>query len=327
MKAALIAASAVGTVSVGGVTWAATGQSDFGLTGGASKAPAAVQKVQDAAPAAPPTCLPKSKLPKLPATPKASNLPKAPDASKPNLPLPKDVPTLPKDVPGTPKDVPGLPKDVPGTPKDLPGAPATLPAAPKDLPKNLPATPGVPGAPQKVPGAPALPDCGPDAGRLPGAKPSTLPTALPKPGAPKLPAVPALRCDSLPPAVPVGGSVEKTLILPKGLAFTTAHSAVKEVNGRRFCTITQKWAGKAGQWLTVERLKVPAGVTEKDLRKTLKLPAAGGRQITVNGHAAWQSPSGEGVLVYDQNGYSLLVNGSPVMAGGLKDLTGALQAR
>ncbi|MFG1998894.1 hypothetical protein ACGFNU_07085 [Spirillospora sp. NPDC048911] len=317
MKAALIAASAAGAVTVGGVTWAATGQTDLGLMGSSTpKAPVAVEKVRDALPATPPTCLPKAGLPKVPGAkaPSLPNVPKAPDASKPNLP---NVPNVPngKDLPGAPKDVPGLPKDVPAVPKDVPNAPKDVPGTPKN----------VPGAPKDTP---ALPDCLPSTGKLPSTAPSTNPTAAPKPelpGSPKLPAAPKLSCDKLPPAVPVGGSLEKTFILPKGLRFASAHGASKELEARKICAITQKWTGKAGQWLTVERLKVPAGITEQELRKALDLPATGGRQISLNGGLAWQSPAGGGVLLYDQDGYSLFVNGSPVMSGGVKDLSGALQ--
>ncbi|GAA2605963.1 hypothetical protein SMC26_32645 [Actinomadura fulvescens] len=318
-KAVLVAASAAGAVAVGGVTWAATGQSSLGLPGGAPKSPVAAQKVRDALPAAPATaCLPKDKLPKVPDAkapnvPNVPNAPKAPDASKPNLP----------NVPGAPQDVPGVPKNVPGAPKDLPSLPkADVPAVPKDVP-NVPKD--VPGVPKDVP---ALPACPPGTGRVPSPAPSTLPTDAPKPNLPSLPKVPGVPkkpdCGQLPPAVQLGGSIEKTFIAPKGLRFASAKSAFIEVKSRKICTITQKWTGAAGQWLTVERLKVPAGVTERELRKALRLPQTGGRQISLNGGLAWQSPANGGVLLYDQNGYSLFVNGSRVMSGGLQDLTGAL---
>ncbi|KAB2350664.1 hypothetical protein [Actinomadura rudentiformis] len=314
MKAGLIAASTIGAVAIGGVTWAATGQSGLGLPGGSPKAPVEAQKVQDALPAAPPTCLPKAGLPKVPdaKAPDLPNAPKAPDASKPNLPNVPSVPNAPKAPDAKPSNLPSVPNpNVPAVPKDVPGAPKDLPGAPKD----------VPGVPKDVP---ALPNCLPDTGSLPSGAPSNLPTNAPKPGLPKLPGAPKLSCDKLPAPVQIGGSIEKTLILPKGLQFASANHGSIELKSRKICAITQKWTGKAGQWLTVERLKVPAGITEQDLRKALKLPEKGGKKISLNGGLAWQSSAGTGVLLFDQEGYSLFVNGSPVMAGSVQDLTGAL---
>ncbi|MFI0454229.1 hypothetical protein [Actinomadura sp. 6N118] len=305
MKAALIAASAAGAVALGGVTWAATGQSGLGLSGGSSKAPVDAQKVRDAVPAAPPTCLPKAGLPKVPdaKAPNLPNVPKAPDVSKPNLP---NVPNAPKAPDAKPSNLPDVPNpNVPAVPKDVPGLPKDVPGVPKDVP--------------------ALPNCLPDTGSLPSGTPSNLPTNAPKPELPKLPGAPKLSCDKLPAPVQIGGSIEKTLIQPKGLQFASANHGSIELKSRKICAITQKWTGKAGQWLTVERLKVPAGITEQDLRKALKLPETGGKKISLNGSLAWQSSAGTGVLLFDKDGYSLFVNGSPVVAGSVKDLTSALQ--
>jgi hypothetical protein len=66
-------------------------------------------------------------------------------------------------------------------------------------------------------------------------------------------------------------------------------------------------------------------MTEDKLRQSLRLPD-GGRKVSVGGAAAWQSPTGDGVLVVEPDGYSaLLVNGSPVFAGSLQDMAGKLR--
>lgn len=47
--------------------------------------------------------------------------------------------------------------------------------------------------------------------------------------------------------------------------------------------------------------------------------------VAVGGATAWQAPGGAGVLVFDQNGYSLFLNGSPALSGDLKDVAAALR--
>jgi hypothetical protein len=136
--------------------------------------------------------------------------------------------------------------------------------------------------------------------------------------------VPALDCRTLAPAVKIGGPVEKTVMLAKGLKYSAATPGTADLKKLNICAVTQKWTGKAGQWLTVETLKTPAGMTQNQLRQALKLPE-GGTPLTVDGVAAYQGPHGGGVLVFDPSGYSLFVNGSPVLTGGPKDIATALR--
>ncbi|MEU9023426.1 hypothetical protein [Actinomadura sp. NPDC048394] len=321
LKAALIAAGAIGTVAVGGgATWAMTGShQDAGLQSGDSKLPAA-HRVVDAAPKTVPTCLP-AQPPKTGKLPKTGELPKTGA-----LPKPGDVPTA--GLPQTGK----LPEGkVPGTEKlrkDAETAKKKAEAAKPTVSVPNPGVPGVvaPGAqPTSLPsGRPDLPACAPSAKPLPkGGVPSTKPSAR-VPGKPAVPAVPALDCRTLAPAVKIGGPVEKTVMLAKGLKYSAATPGTADLKKLNICAVTQKWTGKAGQWLTVETLKTPAGMTQNQLRQALKLPE-GGTPLTVDGFAAYQGPRGGGVLVFDPNGFSLFVNGSPVLAGGPKDVATALR--
>ncbi|TMR05393.1 hypothetical protein ETD83_06735 [Actinomadura soli] len=335
LKAALIAASAVGTVAVGGgATWAMAGASDPAAPQPASaKAPAAERQVQDKVPATPPTCLPAK--PGLP----GAKLPngKLPDAAakkeiekhlKQN-PAGKDLPQgqLPKPgvpaVPGAPK--PGVPA-VPGAPN--PGVPGNVPnpGVPGNLPKaDLPKT-DVPGV--KAPDAKTLPknlpSCAPSTGDLGKNLPAPGPENGRVPGKPGLPSAPKLDCSKLSPAVKVGSPVEKAVMLTKGLRYASAVPGTAELRKHNICAVTQKWTGAAGQWITVETLKTPAGMSQNQLRQALNLPQ-GGTPITVYGTAGWMGPGGSGVLLFDPNGYSMFVNGSPVLSGGLKDVTAALR--
>ncbi|WUI00278.1 hypothetical protein OHR68_00165 [Spirillospora sp. NBC_00431] len=325
LKAALIAASAVGTIAVGGgATWAMTGASDPATPQPVgAKAPATERQVTDKAPKTPPTCLPAkpgaklpgAKLPggqlpggKLPDTGAKKELEKQLKQNPASKNLPK--PELPKtDVPNgqvpngqLPKtDVPGnLPKaDVPKT--DIPGVKA--PNA-KTLPKDLPT-------------------CAPSTGDLGKNAPAPAPGAR-VPGKPGVPALPKLDCGKLPPAVKVGGPVEKTVMLTKGLRHVSTVPGSADLRKHNICAVTQKWTGAAGQWITVETLKTPTGMTQNQLRQAMNLPQ-GGTPITVSGVAGWMAPGGSGVLLFDPSGYSMFVNGSPVLSGGLKDVTTALR--
>ncbi|CNE66052.1 Uncharacterised protein [Mycobacterium tuberculosis] len=321
LKAALIAASAVGTVAVGGgATWAMTGSHhEAGLQSSAAEAPAAAaRKAPDAAPKTLPTCLPaKSDLRK--ADPRKGGLPGGvdlPDAKVPETGAKKQVEQRLKQNPVT-ENLPerSLPKaEVPKA--EVPGvkAPdAELPDA--ELPDAQ-----VPDLKGKLPAN--LPTCAPSAEDVPGnARAAQPPVSVPaKPG---LPAVPKLDCGRLQPAVKVGGAVEKAIVLPKGLRYVSTVPGTADLRKRQICAITQRWTGTAGRWLTVETLKTPAGMTQNQLRQALKLPE-GGTPVTVAGVSGWQSPNGGGVLLFDSNGRSLFVDGSPVLAGGLQDVAAAL---
>ncbi|WP_396448377.1 hypothetical protein [Actinomadura sp.] len=313
LKAALIAASAVGTVAVGGgATWAMTGtHHEAGLQSNGAKVPAAARQAPAPAPKTLPTCLPaKGDLPGtgLPGT----GLPEAklPEAKLPETGAKKQVEGQLKQNPVT-KDLPetGIPA------QDLPKAGLPKAGLPKtDVPANLKG---------KVPAD--LPACAPSPD-LKKSAPAAAPSAR-VPAKPGLPAVPELDCSKLRPAVKVGGAVEKAVMLPKGLRYASTVPGSADLRKREVCAVVQKWTGKAGRWLTVETLKTPSGMTQNQLRQALRLPE-GGTPVTVAGAAGWQAPNGGGVLLFDPNGYSLLVNGSPVLAGGLQDVATALrQAR
>ncbi|MGI5323594.1 hypothetical protein [Actinomadura nitritigenes] len=331
LKAALIAAGAIGTVAVGGgATWAMTGShQNADLQSGDSKLPAA-HRVVDAAPKTAPTCLPA--LPKTGKPPKTGKLP-----ADGRLPKTGDLPTagVPKagELPKT-GDLPAgktPASKLPTTEKLRKETDALKKKAEAGAPSvNVP-NPGVPGVvapgtqPTALPsGKPSLPACAPSAKPLhkagaPAAKPSAR-----VPGKPALPAAPALDCRTLAPAVKVGGTVERTVMLAKGLKYVSATPGTTDLKKLNICAVTQKWTGKAGRWLTVESLKTPAGMTQNQLRQALKLPE-GGTPLTIDGVAAYQGPRGGGVLVFDPNGYSLFVNGNPVLAGGPKDIATALR--
>ncbi|QKW39359.1 hypothetical protein HUT06_39415 [Actinomadura sp. NAK00032] len=333
LKAALIAASAVGTVAVGGgATWAMTGSHhEAGLQSNDAKAPTAVErKVQDAAPKTLPTCIP-AKLSKAGAP--AAGLPET-GAKKQLEQQRKQVEQQLKQnpagakLPDTGVPAPGLPKgelpkgELPKTelPKtDLPGAKVPGAEVPADVKNKVPAD--VKG---KVPAN--LPTCPPSTKDTPAGARSAPPAAR-VPAKPAAPAVPKLDCSTLKPAVKVGGAAEKAAMLTKGLRYASTVPGSAELREQRVCAVTQKWVGKAGQWVTVQTLKTPAGMSQAELRKTLKLPE-GGTPVAVAGVAAWQSPKGGGVLLFDPNGYSMYLDGSPVLAGGLPDMATALrQAR
>ncbi|XVQ11991.1 hypothetical protein ACQP1W_05255 [Spirillospora sp. CA-255316] len=296
LKAAVITFSAVGAVAAGGVTWASVAQPEAAPRSAHGQLPAAVQKAKEAAPKTAPTCLPASELKK-----KASELTKkgeqtvnqsggaAADAQR-------QVPDVKDKLPAEAK---------PGT--SIQTAPAGRAQAPA-------AQPGVPQA--------ELPACPPDnAGARTLPKPDAKAPAAPN--VPAVPAVPGLDCDKLTPAVPAGGTVERAIMLPKGLKHASNKAAVKPLGAKqKLCSVTQKWVSQAGNgtWITVERIKTPAQTSEQQLRQALKLPE-GGRTTAVNGTVVWQAPAGQsGVLLFDPAGYSLFVNGSPVLSTGLQDV-------
>ncbi|TYB48656.1 hypothetical protein FXF69_05590 [Actinomadura chibensis] len=189
-----------------------------------------------------------------------------------------------------------------------------------ELPK--PGVPGVKAPDGKLPAD--LPTCAPNPKDLGKHLPAAPKPDARVPGKPALPAAPKLDCDSLKPAVPVGSAVEKTVMLAKGLHYTSTVPGGAELGKLNICGVTQKWTGAAGQWITVETLKTPAGMTQNQLRQALKLPQ-GGTPVNLFGSAGWMGPGGSGLLLFDPNGYSLFVNGSPVFAGSLQDVTGALR--
>ncbi|MEW2355264.1 hypothetical protein [Spirillospora sp. NPDC029432] len=286
LKAAVIAASAVGAVAAGGVTWASVAQPEAAPVSANGQLPDAVKKAKPSAPAVPtPTCVPASDLAK-----------KGEQAARKGA---GDLPDVKGQLPSKNQvQVPGA--EVPAKPD------ARLPEG--KLPKGELPKAELPPCPETGAG---------DNARKPGAK---LPEAK-KPEV-KVPAVTAPDCAKLAPAVEVGGPVERAIMLPKGLKYASATKAPKELRAKNICAVTQKWVSRAGStgWITVERIQAPAGMEGQRLRQALKLPQ-GGKTTNVNGAVVWQAPAGQsGVLVASPDGGALFVNGSPVYQGGLQDL-------
>ncbi|MFS2294191.1 MAG: hypothetical protein FWJ90_16115 [Actinomadura sp.] len=296
LKAALIAASAVGTVAVGGgAAWAMTGSHQEADLRPGSGTTAVERKLEDARPGATPTCLPaKPDLPgaKLPET----------DAKKQvrrqleQHPVTGDLPKT--NVPETGLEGAKLPD------AKLPDA--ELPDVKDELPADLPVCPpsGKPGEEARK-AAPAV------------KQPNQIPA---KPG---VPAVPRLDCSTLKPAVKVGGPVERAVMLTKGLRHVSTVPSSAELREQNICAVTQKWADRTGRWITVQTLKTPAGMTQDQLRQALDLtgkPAP----VDVRGTTGWIFRDRGAVLLPAPDGRSLLVSGSPALAGDLKNVTAGL---
>ncbi|MFC5753022.1 hypothetical protein [Actinomadura rugatobispora] len=297
LKAAVITASTVGAVAVGGVTWASVAQPDAAPVSAHDKLPATVQKAKEAAPKTAPTCLPAAELKKKAAELARKGQQTAEQGAGAAAGAQRQVPDVKDKLPADAK---------PGTSiQTAPAGKAQVPAA----------KPGVPQA-----DLPACPPAAPGARTLP--KPDAKAPAAPQ--APAVPSVSDLNCDKLAPAVPAGGTVERAIMLPKGLKHAGNKAAAKPLGAKQqLCSVTQKWVSGAGtgSWITVERIKTPAQTSEQQLRQALKLPE-GGRTTAVNGTVVWQAPAGQsGVLLFDPAGYSLFVNGSPVLSSaGLQDV-------
>ncbi|WP_395110921.1 hypothetical protein [Actinomadura sp. SCN-SB] len=264
IKAAVIAASAVGAVAAGGVTWASVAQTDAAPRAAHDRLPAAVNDARQGAPKVLPSCLPASEL-----TKKGSELAKKGEGE---VKAPVAKPRVPNaELPPCP-DVSALPKQ---------GA-------------RVPSAPGVPQAPE----------------------------------VPQVPGVGGLGCDKLAPAVEVGGPLERTVMLSKGLKHVSSKTGVRKVGAAQACTVTQKWVSKAAGtagWVTVERIKTPARTAEQEVRKAVGVPAGAVRTTTANGVVMLQAPAGRsGVLMIDPAGYALFLNGSPVASTSLQDVAAQL---
>jgi hypothetical protein len=187
---------------------------------------------------------------------------------------------------------------------------------------DMPDVPGMPGG-KGVPRAHAegkAPVC-PDAKTLPepGRRVPSGPKGVPSP---EVPDVTKLACDKLAPAVPTGGALERTALLSKGLKYVSGKAVPKQLAGRTTCSVTQRWATTSGTpgWLTIERIKNPKGLSERELRQALKLPADPARSTSLSGAAVLQGAGRTAAAMLDPAGYTVLVDGSPVMAGGPQDV-------
>jgi hypothetical protein len=297
LKAALVGTSCIGVIAVGGVTYATVAHPHAGLRSDQSKVPDAKPAAPAHAAPAAPQCLPKSGLPKpgdvrhavpqQPAVPQAA----APQAAAPQAAAPQAVAQQAQKVDAARK-------------------------VPANLPHSVPAAPpaGRPG-PVHAPGANCLPSL-PAKGKVP-AHPG-------KPHAPKLPPIQRVSCDTIKPAVVIGGPAEKSIILSRGLGRGTKHVEIITYKAHKLCKVTEKWVGAAGQWLKVERIKTPQPYSIDQLRQALQLPA-GGSPASVEGMRGWQTPLGGAVLWYSESGFAMCVEGSPAYAPQLQDVATKLQ--
>jgi hypothetical protein len=296
LKAALVGTSCIGVLAVGGVTYATVAHPHAGLRSDRSKVP-------DAKPAAPahaapavPQCLPKPgdvghAVPQHPAVPH----PAAPQAGVPQAGVPQA---------GVPQAVASQAQKVDAARK-----------APANLPHSVPAAPQPAGRPGPV----HAPNCLPS--ELPKGK---VPVHPGKPHAPKLPPIKKISCDTIKPAVPLGGPAEKSIILSRGLGHGTKHVEIITHKAHKLCKVTEKWVGAAGQWLQVERVKTPQPYSLDQVRQALQLPTGGG-PVSVEGTRGWQTPLGGAVLWYSEGGFAMCVEGSPAYAPQLQDVATKLQ--
>jgi hypothetical protein len=285
LKAALVGTSCVGVLAVGGVTYATVAQPDAGLRSDRAQVPDA--KPAAPAPAAPsaPQCLPKSGDVKH-AVPQQ---PAAPNAAAPQ---------------------PGTAQHQAAGAQQAARQAVEEQAQKADDAKKAPAN-----LPHSVPGANCLPSQPPK---------DVKPVHPAKPQVPQLPHLKKINCNTVKPAIALGGPAEKALILSRGLSHGTKHVEVITHKTHKLCKVTVKWVGTAGQWLKVERVKTPHPYSLDQLRQALRLPA-GGAPISVQGVRGWQTPLGGAVLWYSEGGFALIVEGSPAYAPQLHDVAAKLQ--
>jgi hypothetical protein len=307
LKAVLVGSSCAGVLAIcGGVTYATVGHPH-------ATHPSHV-KAPDAKPAlaapeqARPACLPKQ------AGGAAQGLPQAGDVQH-AVPQAPGVPAVPNAADAQRAAAQAGQQAQSQVRQAQQGAPAAgLPKVdgaqvPAQVPASQVPAPGVPGT-NCLPSVPAK-----------DVKPS-LPA---QPHAPKLPNVPTrISCDSIKPAVALGGQVERSVILSRGLGHGTKHVRVIVHKAHKLCAVTEKWVGGAGQWLQVERVQVPQPYGIDQLRDALQLPA-GGAPVSVSGQRGWMTPLGGAVLWYSQDGFAMCVTGSPAYATQLQDVAGQLQ--
>lgn len=292
LKLAVLATTAVGAVTAGGVAYATVGNSTpstpakvkavAGAAGNAAReATSKVPAVPTCVPSAPAAKLPKGKLPKA-----KSHVIKNHHIVKGNLPAAPNVPVTPPA---------GVPTSVPG------GVPTT---APSGLPKPA-------GVPTCLPSVPK-----PGDQTTQGATPA-------KPALPKLPEGKLPSCDKVPPAITSRKTIAKDLALPNGMHLAYAHAHSITIQSQQVCENVEKFVGMAGSFLTVERLQTPPQVTLQQMAAALKMPQ--GKVVSVGGMQAWETPLGTGMVWLSDQGYAIAVTGSPSLATQLPTIATRLQ--
>jgi hypothetical protein len=289
LKTVLLGTSAVGALAIGGVTYATV------------SAPSTDVK-SDVAQAVPAKPAPAAPAP-VPAAPKPKCAPNVHDAGKAVPEAGKAVPNAAGQARDTVQQAEKAGKTAEQKVNEAQGAPNVQP-------RTLPA-PGVPGT-----------DCVPEA--LPKDVKPNLPA---KPEVPRLPELGAA-CHKVQPGIPVGTPLERSVVLSHGVGHATKHVDFVKYKAHKLCRVTQKWTGKAGKWLQVERVQTPVRAPQagiQQLRQALQLPVVGGTPTTISGQQGWVSPLGGSVLWYGGDGFALFVTGSPTMAPQLQDVAAKLQ--
>lgn len=311
LKLALLATTAVGAVTAGGIAYATVGSSS-------PSAPAKVKAITDAAGKAAhgatskvppaPTCLPSTPQGELP---KAKNHVMK-NHHVVNGQLPKaGLPAVP-DASATPANaLPKAPAAVPVTPPNaLPKAPAGAPAAAL---RGTPVSPAT-NLPACLPSVPKPGDQTAQTGQ--GVTPA-------RPGLPQAPEAKAPSCDTVPPAISERKAQAKDVALPAGMHLASAHAHSITVQSHQVCENVEKFVGGGGSFLTVERLQTPPQVTLQELAGALQMPQ--GKTVSVGGLQAWQTSLGTGMVWFSDQGYAIAMNGSPDLAGRLALIATQLQ--
>ena len=297
LKLAVLATTAVGAVTAGGIAYATVGSST-------PSAPAKVKAVKDAAGNAA-----REATSKVPAVPTC--VPSAPAAKLPKAKAPKAK--LPKAKNHVIKNHHIVKGHLPATPS----LPVTPPAGvPTSVPGGLPTT-----APSGLPKPAGVPTCLPSVPK-PGDR-TTQGTAQTGPALPKAPEGKQPSCDKVPPAITSKKTMAKDLALPNGMHLAYAHAHSVTVQSRTVCGNVEKFVGMAGSFLTVERVQTPPQVTLQQMATALKMPQ--GKVVSVGGTQAWETPLGTGMVWFSDQGYAIAITGSPSLATQLPTIATRLQ--
>jgi hypothetical protein len=269
----------------------AAGGVTWATVGNSSPAPSAPAAVKDIAKHAPEV--------KTPTTPA---VPAVPSPCVPNLPKGSEALAAAKAK---------VKKQIEALAAKAPKTPVTLPAAPGKAPKVLPA-----GELAKLPVS-KLPTCKADSEQK--AETATPPKV---PAAPSLPD--AVSCDKVPAVIKHEQARARQFTLPNGAKFGVAHGHSIVIQSRAACVWTQQLVGSLPGTITVDRIKTPPQVTLGELAQELKMP---GHFVSVSGGNAWQTPTHDGMLWLDGNGYAVRVTGSnPATAALLPGIASQLHA-
>jgi uncharacterized protein YjbJ (UPF0337 family) len=320
LKLALLATTAAGAVAAaGGITYATVGNTTPAPNVQAAKDAALAQARQHVGPVpgAAPTCVPnaptgaknaagaiKSKAGNL-----AGNAQHAPERVESKLPagVQQGAGTVESKVPAGAQQAAG----------DVTSKVGSVPAGVKQAA----------GAARSKAGAAAakLPTS-----QLPACAPTMTPdkAALPKPavGKPGMPAAPS--CSSVTPAIALAGQRAKGIALPGQLHLASVQTHSVLIKGQKVCASTEKFVGRAGEFLTVQRLNTPPQVTLGEVAQALKVaPGAlvtSPKTLVTSQATPLQGANQTDFLLTSAKGYVLRVTGSPTLAPALSQITSKL---